>query len=161
MRGRGLTLVTAESCTGGLVAKLLTDVAGCSDVLWGAFVTYSNDAKMKCLGVPEGTLRRYGAVSAQTVRAMARGALAVSGASAAIAVSGVAGPGGGGKRTPVGLVWIGLRLATGECAERSYAFPPPRQRVRVLAAGTALYLMESLVSRGPEALDIPPPREYI
>jgi PncC family amidohydrolase len=161
MRKKGLSLVTAESCTGGLIAKLLTDVAGSSDVLWGAFVTYSNEAKMKCLGVPEGTLRRYGAVSAQTVRAMTRGALAASGASAAIAVSGIAGPGGGGQGKPVGFVWIGIRLATGERAERSYTFPPPRQRVRVLAAGTALYLMESLVSRGPEALDIPPPLEYM
>jgi PncC family amidohydrolase len=161
MRRRGFSLVTAESCTGGLIAKLLTDVAGSSDVFWGAFVTYSNEAKMKCLGVPEDTIRQYGAVSAQTVRAMTRGALAASGTSAAIAVSGVAGPGGGGPHKPVGSVWIGVRLATGERAERLYTFPPPRQRVRALAAGMALYLMETLVSRGTEALDIPPPFEYI
>ena len=155
-----MTLVTAESCTGGLIAGRITEVAGSSDVFWGAFVTYSNEAKIKCLHVPENTLKTCGAVSAETVCAMTQGAIAVSGASAAIAVSGVAGPGGGSAQKPVGSVWIGVRLATGEHAERAYTFPPPRENVRNRAAGTALYLMERLVAQGIKALDIPPPFEY-
>ena len=153
LRAKNLSLVTAESCTGGLIAKLITDVAGSSDVFWGAFVTYSNQAKVKCLGVCAETLGRYGAVSAQTVREMTSGALLVSGASAAIAVSGVAGPGGGSADKPVGSVWIGLGLATGFNAERLCFFSPPREAVRSAAAIQALRLMEALISRGQEALD--------
>ena len=153
LRAKGLSLVTAESCTGGLIAKLITDVAGSSDVFWGAFVTYSNQAKVKCLGVSEEILERCGAVSAQAVEAMARGALEASGASAAIAVSGIAGPDGGSPAKPVGSVWIGLRLATGVHAERLYVFPPPRAGVRACAAGKAFCLMETFIARGPEALD--------
>ena len=159
LREKGLVLVTAESCTGGLIAKLVTDVAGSSEVFWGAFVTYSNQAKMKCLGVPEETLQRFGAVSAETVRAMARGALEASGASAAIAVSGVAGPGGGSPEKPVGSVWIGLRLATGVHAERLCVFPPPREAVRERAAQEALCLMETFIVRG--VLDTPGHTGYI
>ena len=155
-----MTLVTAESCTGGLIAQRITEVAGSSDVFWGAFVTYSNAAKIKCLGVPENTLAAFGAVSAETVRAMAEGAIGISGASAAIAVSGVAGPGGGSAQKPVGSVWIGVRLSTGEHAEKSFTFPPPRENVRNRAAGMALYLMQALAGQGLTALDIPPPREY-
>ena len=148
MREKGLGLVTAESCTGGLIAKLVTDVAGSSDVFWGAFVTYSNQAKVKCLGVSGEILERCGAVSAPTVEAMARGALEASGASAAIAVSGIAGPDGGSAEKPVGSVWIGLRLATGSHAERLFVFPPPRAEVRERAAWKALCLMETFVARG-------------
>lgn len=161
LREEKLTLVTAESCTGGLIAKLLTDVPGSSDVVWGAFVTYSNDAKTRLLGVSADILRSYGAVSRETVHAMAAGALDASGAQAAVAVSGVAGPGGGSGEKPVGSVWIGARLSTGKHAEKFFRFPPPRERVRELSAWAALFLLEGLVSPGDETLDILLPLEYI
>jgi nicotinamide-nucleotide amidase len=166
LRKEKLTLVTAESCTGGLVAKLLTDAPGSSDVVWGAFVTYSNDAKTRLLGVSADTLDRCGAVSRETVAAMTAGALAVSGAGAAVAVSGIAGPGGGSAEKPVGSVWIGAGLESGKHAEKLFRFPPPRQRIRDLAAWTALFLLEDLVlqkeetQRG-ETLDIQLPLDYI
>jgi PncC family amidohydrolase len=161
LRKEKLALVTAESCTGGLVAKLLTDVPGSSDVVWGAFVTYSNNAKTRLLGVGADTLLRYGAVSRETVRAMAAGALAASEAQAAVAVSGVAGPGGGSAEKPGGSGWIGARLSSGEHMERLFRFPPPRERVRELSAWAALFLLEGLVSRRDETLDIVLPLDYI
>jgi nicotinamide-nucleotide amidase len=100
----GLKLVTAESCTGGLVAGLLTEIPGSSAVVERGFVTYSNDAKRELLDVPEATLTAYGAVSEATAGAMARGALAHSRAQVAVSVTGVAGPGGGSAEKPVGLV---------------------------------------------------------
>jgi nicotinamide-nucleotide amidase len=161
LRAKSLSLVTAESCTGGLMAKLLTDTAGSSDVFWGAFVTYSNEAKTRVLGVGEDILRLYGAVSAETVRAMTKGALAVSGASAAIAVSGVAGPGGGSAEKPVGTVWIGARLSGGEHKEGSFLFSPPRARIRLLGAYAGLFMLEGLVSGEDKSIDIKLPFEYI
>ena len=103
-RERGLKLATAESCTGGLVAGLLTEIAGSSAVVERGFVVYSNLAKQEMLGVPEATLLRWGAVSAATARAMAEGALAHSAADLAVAVTGIAGPDGGTAEKPVGLV---------------------------------------------------------
>ena len=103
-RTRGLTVATAESCTGGLVAGALTDIAGSSDVVDRGFVTYSNAAKQQMLGVPADTLRDHGAVSRQTAEAMARGALGKAKADLVIAITGVAGPGGGSADKPVGLV---------------------------------------------------------
>lgn len=100
----GLKIATAESCTGGLIAACLTEVAGSSNVVDCGFVTYSNEAKMEMLGVPADLLERHGAVSEAVVRAMAEGALARSRADISIAVSGVAGPGGGSPDKPVGLV---------------------------------------------------------
>jgi nicotinamide-nucleotide amidase len=105
---RGLTLATAESCTGGLVAKRLTDVPGSSDYLREGWVTYSNEAKQHRLGVAAATLRRHGAVSEETAREMALGALRESGADVAVSVTGIAGPAGGTGEKPVGLVWYGL-----------------------------------------------------
>lgn len=99
-----LTIATAESCTGGLVAGALTDVPGSSAVLDRGFVTYSNGAKQQMLGVPGATLKQYGAVSRQTAEAMARGALAKAKVDLAVATTGVAGPGGGSADKPVGLV---------------------------------------------------------
>lgn len=107
---RGIMLATAESCTGGLIIGALTDIAGSSSVVDRGFVTYSNDAKMQMLGVASGTLDRYGAVSAETAAEMASGALSRSQAGIALAVTGVAGPGGGSADKPVGLVWFGLAL---------------------------------------------------
>lgn len=103
-RARGLTICTGESCTGGLVAGLLTEIPGASDVLDRAFITYSNEAKTQMLGVDPVLIGAHGAVSEQVAQAMARGALQKSGASLAVAITGVAGPGGGTPEKPVGLV---------------------------------------------------------
>ena len=103
-RARGLKIATAESCTGGLVAGALTDIAGSSDVVDRGFVTYSNEAKQQMLGVPAGTIETYGAVSRETAEAMARGALGNGNADLAVAITGIAGPGGGSPDKPVGLV---------------------------------------------------------
>jgi nicotinamide-nucleotide amidase len=103
-RRKGLMLATAESCTGGLIAGLITSVAGSSDVLDCGFVTYSNAAKTRMTGVPPDLIARHGAVSAEVARAMAEGAIAHSAADIAVAVTGVAGPGGGTALKPVGLV---------------------------------------------------------
>jgi nicotinamide-nucleotide amidase len=105
-RARGWTVATAESCTGGLVAGALTEIAGSSDVVDRGFVTYSNAAKMAMLGVPEDTLAKFGAVSRQTAEAMAQGALEHAGVDLAVAITGVAGPGGGSAAKPVGLVHL-------------------------------------------------------
>lgn len=106
LRVRGLKIATAESCTGGLIAGLLTEIPGSSDVVDRGFVTYSNEAKMELLGVPKATLDSVGAVSRETALAMAAGALKASHASISIAVTGVAGPGGGSAEKPVGLVHL-------------------------------------------------------
>jgi nicotinamide-nucleotide amidase len=103
-RSRGIKLATAESCTGGLVAGALTEIAGSSDVVDRGFVTYSNVAKQQMLGVPAATLRDNGAVSRETAEAMARGALGRSDANIVVAITGIAGPGGGSADKPVGLV---------------------------------------------------------
>jgi nicotinamide-nucleotide amidase len=103
-RARGLTLVTAESCTGGLVSGALTDIAGSSDVVDRGYVTYSNEAKQQMLSVPAETIKKFGAVSRETAQAMALGALTHAKVDLAVAITGIAGPGGGSKDKPVGLV---------------------------------------------------------
>jgi nicotinamide-nucleotide amidase len=105
-RAGGLRIATAESCTGGLVAALLTEIAGSSDVVERGFVTYSNEAKIECLGVPADLIATHGAVSEPVARAMAEGALRHSRADIAVSVTGVAGPGGGSASKPVGLVHL-------------------------------------------------------
>jgi nicotinamide-nucleotide amidase len=112
-RARGLKVATAESCTGGLVAGALSEIAGSSDVLDRGFVTYSNAAKQQMLGVPAATLRDYGAVSRQTAEAMARGALLKSKVDMAVAITGIAGPGGGSADKPVGLVHFAVQTRDG------------------------------------------------
>ena len=107
-RARGMRVAAAESCTGGLLATALTEIAGSSDVFECSFVTYSNEAKQQVLGVPAATLRRYGAVSAETAAAMAKGALKRSSADCAVSITGIAGPSGGSEAKPVGTVFIGL-----------------------------------------------------
>ena len=106
LQARAETLVTAESCTGGWIAKACTDVAGSSRWLQGGVVAYSNAVKVALLDVPEGLLAQHGAVSEPVVRAMAAGALARTGSTVAVAVSGVAGPDGGTADKPVGMVWL-------------------------------------------------------
>lgn len=104
------TLVTAESCTGGLLAKCLTDIAGSSDYFERGWITYSNEAKQAELGVPADVLARFGAVSEEVALAMVRGALGKTKAQHAVAVTGIAGPAGGSRKKPVGTVWIGWGL---------------------------------------------------
>ncbi len=106
LRSKGLKLATAESCTGGLIAGAVTEVAGSSDVFDRGFVTYSNEAKTEMLGVPAALIATHGAVSPQVAREMAEGALRHSRADIAVAVTGVAGPGGGTAAKPVGLVYV-------------------------------------------------------
>src|ERR1700680_1245288 len=117
-RGKKLKIAAAESCTGGLVAAALTEIAGSSDVVDRGFVTYSNDAKEAMLAVPAETLRRHGAVSRQTAAAMAKGALAHSAADLAGAVTGIAGPGGGSAKKPVGLVYLAALARDGRRVRR-------------------------------------------
>lgn len=142
-RSKGLTAVTAESCTGGLIAGALTEIPGSSDVVDRGFVTYSNDAKRAVLGVPEETLAAHGAVSEPTARAMASGALSASGAGISVAVTGVAGPGGGSEAKPVGLVHFAA--ARGETVIAAHhVFPGDRGEVRYRTVKQALNMMRDL-----------------
>ncbi len=124
-----MRLITAESCTGGWLAKVATDLAGSSDWFEGGVVSYSNALKMRLLGVEASVLEAHGAVSEPVVLAMAEGAAALGACEAAIAVSGVAGPGGGSEEKPVGLVWFGFFLKGRSWAERRH-FDGDRERVR-------------------------------
>ncbi|ACB24168.1 CinA family protein [Methylobacterium radiotolerans] len=139
----GRTVATAESCTGGLVAGLLTAVPGSSAVLERGFVTYSNEAKAEAIGVPMDLIRRHGAVSEPVARAMAAGALAASRASVAVAITGIAGPRGGSAEKPVGLVHFGLGQRDGETRhlERRYG-DLGRAGIRRAAVADALGLLE-------------------
>ena len=141
LRKRGLKLATAESCTGGLLAALLTEIAGSSDVVERGFVTYSNAAKHEMLGVPETSLAEHGAVSAPVARAMAEGALAHSGADVAVAVTGIAGPGGGTAAKPVGLVHFAAARRGGGVLHRECRFGDiGRSEVRIASLREALQL---------------------
>jgi nicotinamide-nucleotide amidase len=144
LQEKGLTVATAESCTGGLIGKRITEVPGSSQVYGFGVVTYANEAKMKLLGVKEETLKQYGAVSPQTAAEMAAGARSLSGADIAIAVTGIAGPGGGSTEKPVGLVYIGVDSPWhSEVKElnlnRGYA--QQREHIRWVAASHALDLL--------------------
>jgi nicotinamide-nucleotide amidase len=143
-RARGATIATAESCTAGLVAARLTDIAGSSDVVLGGIVAYANDVKHALLGVPGAVLERYGAVSAECAEAMAHGALAATGATVAISTTGIAGPGGGSEEKPVGLVYLHCASPFGEQARR-IVLPGDRAAVRDAASTAALHLMLSVL----------------
>ncbi|WP_456413714.1 nicotinamide-nucleotide amidase [Thiolapillus sp.] len=132
-----LTMTAAESCTGGWIAKVMTDVAGSSAWFEGGFVTYSNQSKMGMLDVRADTLEYFGAVSEQVVLQMARGALAHSSADVSVAVSGIAGPGGGSQHKPVGTVWMAWADRERAVARR-YWFAGDRQQVRRQAVIHAL-----------------------
>lgn len=141
-RARGVTIATAESCTGGMIAARLTDIAGSSDVFDRGFVTYSNEAKMDMLGVEGSTLDAHGAVSAETALEMAAGALRRSRATLAVSVTGIAGPGGATPGKPVGLVWFGVANAEGLLRAEKRLFPgPERADVRSAATDHALGLL--------------------
>lgn len=140
-RRRGWTVTAAESCTGGLVSAALTDIPGASEVLERSVVTYSNAAKTTLLGVPAEVLAAHGAVSAATAEAMAAGARAAADADLAVAVTGIAGPGGGSAEKPVGLVWFGLADREGVTTHESRFGDPGREAVRAAAVTRALELL--------------------
>jgi nicotinamide-nucleotide amidase len=141
-------VVTAESCTGGLVAGALTQIPGSSDVMERGFITYSNDAKTEVLGIMPETLRDYGAVSEETAAVMAEGALAFSLADVAISVTGIAGPGGGMPGKPVGTVCFGLATRDGLAFHYKAQFSGDRDDVRMQAVHEALRLLLSIMDTG-------------
>jgi len=132
-----LRICTAESCTGGLIAKSFTDLAGSSDWFECGFVTYSNQSKTEMIGVPESVIAEYGAVSEAVVNAMASGALRNSAADISIAVTGVAGPAGGSEDKPVGTVWIGVASSQQQVAIK-YRFDGDREAIREAAMRQAI-----------------------
>jgi len=147
-RAAGLMAATAESCTGGLIAGLLTEIPGSSDMLERSFVVYSNAAKQELLGVPPETLVNHGAVSEETARAMAEGALANSRAEVAVSVTGIAGPDGGTAAKPVGLVHFGCARRGKPTMAREERFGAiGRDQVRVASVRVALELLEAAAGR--------------
>ena len=140
LREQGLTVTTVESCTGGLLAGRLVNVPGISEVLKQGFITYSNKAKRKLVGVKKTTLREEGAVSEKTAKEMAKGALLVTGADAAVAVTGIAGPDGGTEEKPVGLVYIGV-VVRGQTYVKEYHFTGSRSKIRENSVAAALTLL--------------------
>lgn len=147
-RRAGARACTAESCTGGLIAAALTSVPGSSDVVDRGFVTYSNQAKQDLLGVPPDLLAAHGAVSEPVARAMAEGALRSSRAQAAVAVTGIAGPGGGTPEKPVGLVFLAAAAAGKPTRAERAQFAGDRDAVREASARRALQLLIAVVSDG-------------
>lgn len=144
-RRRRLMVTTAESCTGGLVAGALTEIAGSSDVVDRGYVTYSNAAKQTVLGVPAAVLAAHGAVSRETAEAMARGALGRSDAGLAVAITGIAGPGGGSAEKPVGLVHFAAADRNGRLLHREQRFGEiGRSEVRRLSVLEALSMLNAL-----------------
>ena len=145
-RVQGLRIATAESCTGGLIAALLTEIPGSSDVFGRGFVTYSNQAKQDMLGVPAATLRQHGAVSEAVARLMAEGAVRNSTAQMSVAVTGIAGPGGGTDEKPVGLVHIAVARAGEPTIHRECRFGDiGRGEIRLKSVETALEMLQSLM----------------
>ena len=141
---RGMTLACAESCTGGMIGSALTDPAGASGFFLGSAVTYSNDAKERILGVSHDTLLQHGAVSPETAGEMVRGAMRVYGSDAAIAVTGIAGPGGATETKPVGLVYIAVADGPRVVVSKNQ-FDGGRAEVREATVRTALTLMAELL----------------
>jgi nicotinamide-nucleotide amidase len=146
LRGLGLHLAVAESCTAGLVAARLADIPGSSDVLLGGVIAYADEVKRDLLGVPAALLAEYGAVSAEVARAMAEGARAATGADVGVAVTGVAGPGGGSERKPVGLVYLHVSAPGLERGQEHHLIGN-RAQVREWATVAALQLVRTTVSQ--------------
>ena len=142
-RAEGIRLATAESCTGGLIAGVLTAIPGSSDVVERGFVTYSNEAKNELLGVPMELISSVGAVSEPVAQRMAEGALQRSHADIAVSVTGVAGPGGGSAEKPVGLVWFGLAQRDTPVASERRVFPGDRTAIRVATVKHAFALIRA------------------
>jgi nicotinamide-nucleotide amidase len=143
LRARRLRLATAESCTGGLITGLLTEIAGSSDVVERGFVVYSNEAKISLLGVPQNVIDIHGAVSEAAARAMAEGAIENSPADIAVSVTGIAGPGGGSPKKPVGLVHCACASHHAPTSHRRFVFAGAnRHEVRIRSVAAALDLIE-------------------
>ena len=137
---KGITITTAESCTGGMVAAALTSVAGASSVVEYGFVTYANSAKTKLLGVPAELIKKHGAVSKQVAKVMAEGARRKANATIAISITGIAGPSGGSAKKPVGTVFIGLATPQKKIVKK-YHFCGTRAQIRKQATEKALQLL--------------------
>jgi nicotinamide-nucleotide amidase len=153
LRACGLKLATAESCTGGLLAGLLTEIAGASDVLERGWVSYSNEAKIEGLGVHGTLIADHGAVSAEVARAMAEGALVHSRADVAVAVTGIAGPGGGTLEKPVGLVHLAIARIGAATLNRECRFGEiGRHLVRIETLRAALVLLQAALEAHPSGL---------
>lgn len=142
-KNRGLKLVTAESCTGGLISALLTEISGSSDVFECGFVTYSNESKIKLLGVDEKLISEHGAVSEQVASAMAQEAIAKTGTDVAVAVTGIAGPSGGTIEKPVGLVYIAVATKNKITCVKNI-FSGSRDDVRLQSVGKALEMLSDI-----------------
>jgi len=143
-KSRGLSIATAESCTGGLIAGAITEIAGSSAVFERGFVTYSNEAKIELLGVPEEVLAGHGAVSEPVARAMAEGALHNSSATIAVAVTGIAGPSGGSAEKPIGLVHLACARRGKPTIHAREVFPGDRAAIRL---GTVAKALEMLLTQ--------------
>jgi nicotinamide-nucleotide amidase len=139
LRAKGQTLATAESCTGGLIAGMITDVPGCSDYFMGSVVAYDNRVKQNVLGVEEATLIQYGAVSEPTAYQMAQGARKALGVDWAVSITGIAGPGGGTAEKPVGLVYIGVAGPNGTTVKEYRLWHGDRTQLRLRASKFALH----------------------
>jgi nicotinamide-nucleotide amidase len=145
LQARNLTLATAESCTGGLIAATLTAIPGSSATVLAGYVTYSNEAKTRLVGVPEAMLAAHGAVSEPVARQMAEGALADAGADIAVSCTGIAGPSGGSATKPVGLVFIGATRRGKESVVERHVFPGDRSAVRAATVDAALALVARMM----------------
>lgn len=148
MPERGLTLAAAESCTGGLIAKRLTDIPGASQVFLGGVVSYTNHVKQQVLHVPENLLARCGAVSAEVARAMALGVRVLTGADLAVSVTGLAGPDGDDRGNPVGTVFVGLSAPEGVTV-RHLTLGGDRERIRTLSAHHAFDMLRRYLTNLP------------
>ena len=146
LRDRGYTISVAESCTGGLLGDMITDVPGSSDYFLGGVISYSDDAKVSMLGVDEGVLRSKGAVSQEVAIQMASGVRSKFGSTIGVGITGIAGPSGGTQAKPVGLVFISVCSATSTVCKR-HVFDGPRESVKRQAAERALGLVLEFVSR--------------
>jgi PncC family amidohydrolase len=145
LKQRGEKVAAAESCTGGLVSKMLTDISGSSEVFWGTLVTYSNESKTRLLGVPAALLERRGAVSREVASAMSEGLLDRTPVEGALAVTGIAGPEGGTADKPVGTVWISARSRSGGHLCKEFHFHGTRDAIRRRSAVAAFLLAECVL----------------
>ena len=154
LKCRDLTLAIAESCTGGLLGHHLTNTAGSSSYFLGGIIAYSYSLKKRILGVPSETLLKFGAVSRQAALAMARGCRELTGADVALAITGIAGPGGGMKEKPIGLVYVALAAEDVETCER-YLWPGERLENKISSAKAALLLLQKYLDH--DLIPIPEP----
>jgi PncC family amidohydrolase len=144
LQERGLSLATAESCTGGMIGELITAVPGSSAYYVGGVIAYSNEVKAALLGVPAEVLAEHGAVSGAVAEAMAQGIMERTASDVAVTTTGIAGPGGGTPDKPVGLVFIGLARRGERAVSRRFVFSGNRKDIRLVASHTALEMVQSL-----------------